>query len=68
MNTPSGLCETCRHRADSIRRVQEWRDRGGKGMVADPAPKIECKDHAGYGLNATRTHCSDYSRIGAPPL
>lgn len=55
-----GLCETCRHRADSIAKVARWRAKGAQGMPCDPAPKVECKDHEGYGLSGSRKFCEDY--------
>jgi len=67
---PNGLCEGCFHRHDSRRRVEEHiqmkLERGEtppfKGIVCDPAPKAECKDHEGYGVNppGTKTSCCDY--------
>ena len=56
------ICFSCRHRVDSIKRVVDWRNRGGKGMVCDPAPKAECKRHNGYTGNddETREYCQDY--------
>jgi hypothetical protein len=33
-------------------------------MPADPAPKIECKQHSGYGIeDATRIECRDYKPV-----
>jgi hypothetical protein len=55
-----GLCETCRHRDESIECVRKWRERGGKGIVCDPAPRVQCKDHEGYGREGTREYCQDY--------
>lgn len=55
-----GICDSCKHRADSIENVKKWRERGGEGMVCDPAPKVECKDHEGYGRYATKISCRDF--------
>ena len=61
------LCGHCRHRHDSIARVDRWRERTGNTgaaplpLVADPAPKSECKRHRGYGVpDDTRMVCSDF--------
>jgi hypothetical protein len=54
------LCETCQHRFDSIARVVKWRERGSVGMVCDPAPRAECKDHDGYNRSGTKEFCTDY--------
>ena len=43
------LCFSCVHRRDSMAQVDKHRARGGRGMVLDPAPRRECKEHAGYG-------------------
>lgn len=58
---PKGLCEGCKHRAESIDRVKKWQERGSHGMVCDPAPKVECKDHDGYGREGSRTYCDDFT-------
>lgn len=60
MTCSAGLCETCRHRADSIANVTRWRSKGARGMPCDPAPKVECKEHEGYGLSGSRKFCEDY--------
>jgi hypothetical protein len=55
------LCLTCRHRADSKRRVAAARARGYLGLVADPTPRDECKRHAEYGEpEKSREECGDY--------
>lgn len=52
------LCFTCKYRAESIERCRKW---SGVGMVADPAPKAECKRHEGYGHPVeSRDVCRDY--------
>lgn len=61
MTENTGLCETCKHRAESIKNVLRWLKKGGHGLPCDPAPKAECKYHEGYGReNETRTNCRDY--------
>jgi hypothetical protein len=59
-------CFSCQHRLDSIARITRYRERNpeGTGMPADPAPKIECKQHSGYGIeDATRVECRDYKPV-----
>ncbi len=45
------LCEQCYYREQSRRNCREFLkiNPDGKGMVCDPAPKVECKDHELYG-------------------
>ncbi len=57
----AGLCESCRHRAESIARVMRHLSHSVPGMVCDPTPKAECKSHFGYGLKMeTKVNCADY--------
>jgi hypothetical protein len=65
-----GLCGKCFFRADSKRRVTEFvrlkLERGQdatKGLLCDPQPKHECKQHEGYGVDPaeTRIECRDFS-------
>jgi hypothetical protein len=65
MSKETGLCETCRHRAESMERVQGWLSRGAeaRGLPCDPTPRAECKDHEGYGRSGTKTECRDYEKL-----
>jgi hypothetical protein len=59
------LCGRCRYRHESIARTDAWRERTGSTgpapLIADPAPKSQCKQHHGYGVpDETRAECSDF--------
>lgn len=59
-------CFSCQHREDSIARVSRYHKLNplGGAMILDPAPKIECKQHSGYGIeDATRVECRDYRPV-----
>lgn len=59
--TQAGLCDRCRHRADSIANCKEYLATGKTGMICDPAPKYECKQHKLYGReDYQKKACSDF--------
>jgi hypothetical protein len=43
-------CSKCIQRAASIERVEMWKQEGARGIVSDPTPEAECKQHEGYGV------------------
>jgi len=56
------LCEACRYRAESRRRVEERKGR----PILDPAPRAECKLHEGYGVEPAESlaRCRDFEARG----
>lgn len=62
MNDKEDLCSRCIHRAASIERMDMWKLEGARGIVSDPAPKAECKQHKGYGVHpeGQRLICGDF--------
>ena len=58
------LCFNCVHRRDSITMVAKHIARGNRGIVLDPAPRHECKEHEGYGRAPKSLEtCSDFYSI-----
>ncbi|MDP3909667.1 MAG: hypothetical protein Q8Q14_04695 [Gemmatimonadales bacterium] len=42
---------------------------GGKGLVCDPAPRVECKDHEGYDSDGWgREQCDDFEALWVAEL
>jgi hypothetical protein len=50
------ICFSCKHRAESIARVEEYLERNPlkTGLCCDPTPRAECKYHEGYGYKPAR--------------
>ena len=59
------LCEKCHYREQSRESCREYLRKhpdGKGGMICDPTPKIECKDHELYGVSpvGNKTICHDF--------
>ena len=63
MSEIENLCEQCYYRERSRQACEDYLKRhpNGKGMVCDPTPKAECKDHELYGEKiGIKTACFDF--------
>ena len=63
MSKIENLCEKCYYRECSRQACEDYLKRhpNGKGMVCDPTPKAECKDHELYGEKiGIKTACFDF--------
>lgn len=56
------LCERCQCRSNSRANARWWSESGCLGVPIDPAPRHECKDHEGYGIDPprSRVECRDF--------